>query len=100
MKDFSKEWKELEKVYNKLSGDRSEKGYSLSELTKRYRKLLCDIALGLGDTGERMKISEQMKQYEQDIKDINFVLEELEERKNILKRSGLDQVGIEPIKDK
>jgi type II secretory pathway component PulF len=94
MKGFSKEWKEYEKAYNKLFGDRSEKGYSLSELTKRYRKLLCDLALGLVDTGERIKISEQMKQYEQDIKDINFALEELEERKNILKKQGLDQVEI------
>jgi hypothetical protein len=94
MKGFSKEWKELSEAENKVLADRLQKEYLLSELTKKYSKLLADLSLGLGDTGERIKISEQMKEYERDIEEGKLAYEELKQRKNLLKHSGQDQVEV------
>jgi len=103
MKDFSKEWKELSEAEGKVIGDRLQKEYLLSELTKKYSKLLADIVLGLGETDKSIisqagtlspTLSEQVKQYEQEIKEDKLAYEELKQRKSLLKHSGQDQVEV------
>jgi len=95
MQEFTKEYKKIQKSINTLGTERGKKNNFLSKLSEERKALLADIALGLVDTGERIRISEQVKQYEQDIQDIDIALEELNNRAYKLKKMGSHVVEVE-----
>lgn len=86
--DFERELKEIREKLGELEKKRSEIGRDLVIATEQRQKLFGDIALGLGDPGEKPKINQEIKQLEGEREDLDITIKELEVREERLDRGG------------
>lgn len=88
---FEKGKRELKEIREKLRELEDKRGVNQRDLVNiraKRKKLYGDIALGLGDPGEKPKINQEIKQLEQEREDLDITIKELEVRETRLDKGG------------
>jgi len=90
----TRELKEIREKLRELEKKRSEIQRDLVIAREQRQKLFGDIALGLGDLGDKAKINQEINQLEQGRDDLNITIKELEVREERLDRGGFGFVHL------
>lgn len=88
MQEFTEEFKAIKDTLDKCWGERGSKKDRLNSLQKTRKKLFTDIALGLTSTGGKKNINNEIRQLEEDVSDLDIMIEGLQLKQTLLKRSG------------
>ena len=88
MQEFTEEYKKIKDGLDKCWGERASKGDELNRLKEESKKVFGDIALGQVSSEKKEIFNNKIRQLEGDIKDLDIMVEELELRQTLLKRSG------------
>jgi len=80
--------KEIREKLRELHKRGSEIQRDLRNATEQQQKLFGDIALGLGDPGEKAKVNQKIKELEEEREDLDITIKELEIRETRLDRGG------------
>ena len=85
---FRRELKEIREKLRELHERGALNQRDLLTATKQRQKLFGDVALGLSDPEDKAKINQEIKQLEEERKDLDITIKELEERETRLDRGG------------
>lgn len=88
MQEFTENYREIQNALHKCWNGRASKGDEKNRLIEARKKVFGDIALGKVTSSKKEIFNDKIRRLEEDIKDLAIMVEELELRHTLLKRSG------------
>ena len=88
MQEFTAEYKKIKDALDKCWGERSSKNGELLRLQETRKKVFTDIAMGQVSSSKKKILNSEIRQLEEDVSDLDIMIEELQLKQTLLKRSG------------